>query len=168
MRALVAGAILAACIAAAATAAGAAPVRGCAERADSADPNPADTPTSDDLFVGRRILLVGARETKPWEVRLDSGWLWLKTLADVRRGRRVTLTVPRGERRRLKLNWSDARGARVSQTLAPCGDREWTYFPGGFLYSERGCYAIDIRIEGKPAVRKRIPLGKGATCQPSR
>jgi hypothetical protein len=139
----------------------AAPVRGCADRADSNSANPADNPRPEDLFVGRRILLVGALGPKTWEYKQDDGQYWLKTLAVVRRGKRVTITVPRSLRARLRLNYS--RG-RATTTFSACNDREWTYFPGGFVYSSRGCYALDVRIHGKRSVRKRFPLGIGATC----
>ena len=145
----------------AATSAAAPPVRGCAQRADSDSANPVDTPRREDLFVGRRLMLVGALGEKSWEYEEAKGRFWFKSLAVVRRGKRVTISVPRAYRDRLKLRYL---GDRPAVTFAPCRDREWTYFPGGFVYTERACYAIDVRIHGKRAKRYRFPLGKGATC----
>src|SRR5215212_5920676 len=85
------------------------PVRTCAERAESNSANPADAPRPEDLFVGRRILLLGARGTKTREYKQDDGRYWFKSLAVVRRGKRVTITVPPSQRARLRLNYKDVR-----------------------------------------------------------
>ena len=139
------------------------PVRTCAQRADTDSGNPVTSPTPDDIFVGHRILLAGGRTAGALR-NVESGragWWWFKSLAVVRRGRRVTISIPPSFRDRLHLRYGRGREA---QTFAPCGDREWTYFPGGFLYTKAGCYAVDIRIDGRRAVRERFPLGVGATC----
>ena len=139
-----------------------APVRGCAERADSNSANPAESPRPEDMFVARRLLLVALQAPKTWETDgATPGWKWFKSLAVVRRGRRVTLTIPRSQRSRVRLEYGHSR---TSITFAPCADRTWTYFPGGFVYSRPGCYAVDVRIQGRDAVRKRFPLGVGARC----
>jgi hypothetical protein len=146
----------------AANAHAASPVRTCAERADSDSANPADSPRPDDVFVGHRILLVGLQASKVRDTAGDTpGWYWFKALAVVRTGRRVTISIPRAQRDRLRLQYGHDRR---SLTFAPCADRKWTYFPGGFMYSKPGCYAVDVRIAGKPSVRRRFPLGAGATC----
>src|SRR2546430_1441086 len=102
------------------------PIRTCAERADSNSANPADSPRPGDIFVGHRILLVGLQETKTWQVESGTpGFLWFKSLAVVRAGRRVTLSIPRSQRDRLRLEYGHSRR---SITFAPCADRKWTYF----------------------------------------
>lgn len=136
----------------------------CDRGVETGDGNPAPTPKAGDLFVGQRIVLVGAAAPKVHEFRdRPGGWWWLKTLVIVREGRAVTLTVPRSERRRLHLRYTgDSRAA----TFRPCRrpDGQWSYYPGGFVYSRRGCYALDIRIERRRVVRRYIPLGVGARC----
>src|SRR4051795_12980689 len=132
-------AICLALLAFAANAQAATPVRTCAQRADSDSSNPAASPTSDDIFVGHRILLAGGR-TAGAVRNVESGrprWWWFKSLAVVRRGRRVTISIPRTFRDRLQLQYGHGRGA---QTFAPCSDRKWTYFPGSFIFSQPGCY----------------------------
>ena len=136
----------------------------CDRGVETADGNPAPTPTRGDLFVGHRIVLGGAAASKAHEFRdHPGGWWWLKTLVIVRAGRAVTLTVPRGERGRLHLRYT---GNSRTATFRPCHrpDGEWSYYPGGFVYSRRGCYALDVRIEGHRGVRRRLPLGVGAHC----
>ena len=109
-------------------------------------------------------MLVGAAAPKTHEIRdRPGGWWWLKTLAIVRGGRVVTLSVPRSERARLHVRYLGNAGAA---TFGPCRRPlgKWSYYPGGFVYSQRGCYALDIRIAGHRAVRRYIPLGVGARC----
>jgi hypothetical protein len=125
--------------------------------------NPPLSPSFDDLVVRDRIVLVGAAGPKSHEFRdHPGGWWWLKTLVAVRKGRAVTLTVPRSERSRLHLRYGgDSRTA----TFRPCRTApRWSYYPGGLVYSERDCYALDIRVEGHSAVRRYIPLGVGVRC----
>lgn len=136
----------------------------CDRGVETSPGNPPLSPSSDDLFVGHRIVLVGAAAPKVHEFRdRPGGWWWLKTLVVVREGRAVTLTVPRSEQGRLHLRYS---GNSRTATFRPCPRvrGHWAYYPGGFVYSQRGCYALDIRIEGHRAVRRHIPLGVGARC----
>lgn len=138
---------------------------GCDPGAETPDDNPAPQPRSADLFVGRRIVLVGASAPKEHEF-LDrpGGWWWLKTLVIVRGGSSITLSVPRNERAHLHLRYG---GNAQTVTFRPCRRPagQWSYYPGGFTYSDRGCYAIDLRIEGAGGpVRRHIPLGVGARC----
>ena len=147
------------------------PVRTCAQRAESGSSNPALTPRSGDLFVARRLMLVGAAGPKARDEKSGvPGKFWFKSLAVVRAGRNVRLSIPASERGRLVLqyavgrNGSERTTARVELQPCPASIRRWTYFPGGFIYSERGCYAIDVGIAGSRSMRYWIPLGAGATC----
>ena len=149
------------------------PVRTCAQRAESDSSNPALTPRSGDLFVARRLMLVGAAAPKTSDEGSGvPGKFWFKALAVVRAGRSARLSIPASERGRLGLQYAMGRNGSERTTarieLQPCRAslHKWTYFPGGFIYSERGCYAIDIRIAGSRAKRYWIPLGAGATCPP--
>ena len=137
----------------------------CDKGVETGDGNPPPAPTPDDLYVGRRIVLVGAAAPKEHEFRdHPAGWWWLKTLVIVRSGRAVTLTVPRREQSRLHLRYmGDARTATFRPCRRPNG--EWSYYPGGLLYSRRGCYTLDIRIQGRHTVRREMPLGVGARCK---
>jgi hypothetical protein len=131
---------------------------------ETGDGNPPPTPTSDDLFVGYRIVLIGAAGPKDHEFRdRPGGSWWLKTLVIVRPGRAVTVSVPRSERKRLHLRYT---GNPRAATFRPCHrpDGQWSYYPGGFAYSQRGCYAVDIHIERRRSIRRDIALGVGARC----
>jgi hypothetical protein len=150
------------------------PVRTCEQRADSGSSNPALTPGSGDLFVGRRVMLVGAAAPKTHDEKSQvPGKFWFKSLAVVRAGRNAQLSIPASERGPLALQYAVGRNgslrttARIELQPCPASVHKWTYFPGGFVYSERGCYAIDIRIAGSRAKRYWIPLGAGATCPPT-
>ena len=136
----------------------------CNAGVETADGNPPPTPTADDLFVGRRLLLRGAVGRKTHDVRdRPGGWWWLKVLAIVRGGRMVTLSVPPNERGRLHLRYlGNGRTVIFRPCRRPSG--QWSYYPGGFVYSKRGCYAIDIRIGHGDTVRRHMPLGVGARC----
>src|SRR3954451_12627908 len=69
----------------------------CDPGVETAPGNPPLSPSSDDVVVGHRVVLVDAAAPKVHEFRdRPGGWWWLKTLVVVRRGRAVTLTVPRG------------------------------------------------------------------------
>jgi hypothetical protein len=136
----------------------------CDRGVETGDGNPPPTHTADDLFVAHRIVLIGAAAPKAHEFHDHPGgsW-WLKTLVIVRPGRAVTLTVPRSERGRLHLRYT---GNARTATFRPCRrpDGQWSYYPGGFVYSQRGCYALDIHIERRRAIRRYISLGVGARC----
>jgi hypothetical protein len=164
LRALLAAAAVTAFAAAGGSAASVRVPPKCDRGVETTDGNPPPTPTPVDLFVGHRLVLVGAATPKTHEVRdRRGGWWWLKTLVIVRGGRAVTLTVPRSERGRLRLRYlSDARMVTFRPCRRPVG--QWSYYPGGFVYSQRGCYALDIRIEPRRTVRRYIPLGVGARC----
>src|SRR3954451_16782918 len=97
------------------------PTRTCAQRADSNRSNPAEHRTPDDLVVGHRIMLVGLLAEKIRDTESGTaGWKWFKALSVVRRGRRVTISIPRSQRDRLRLNYGHSRTAL---TFAPCSDR---------------------------------------------
>lgn len=136
----------------------------CNRGVDTGDGNPRPTPNAGDLFVGHRLLLAGALAPKTHEFRdRPGGWWWLKTLAMVGGRGTVTISVPRSERSRLHLRYlHDSRTVTFRPCRRPAG--QWSYYPGGFVYSKRGCYAIEIRLGGGDPVRRRIPLGVGARC----
>jgi hypothetical protein len=105
------------------------------------------------------------------------GVLSQKAAVKVRAGRAVTLVVPEGVRDRLWLVYArpgsfDDPGIRFSQTrLEPCppdtpGFRPGvtvgrvTGFTGGFVFARRGCYPLEVWIDGRAEpFRRRIPLG---------
>ena len=141
------------------------PTRTCAERAESDSQNPVELRSADDIFVARRLLLVGAAGVKRVDYRRD-GTYWLKSLAVLRSGRAVTLSVPRRHRRHLRLLYDGGERGEVSVRIVPCPTRihEWTYYPGGFLYTKRGCHPIDIRFDRGRTVRRHVALGAGVRC----
>src|SRR3954453_1295032 len=166
MRSLFAIAIASAAVAGSASAA--APVRTCAQGIGSTKPSPVDHTRTQDLFVGHRLLLIGAlaATARTFESG-EPGWYWWKSLAAVRNGRDVTLTVPRSERRRFRLRYANGQKDTSTVTIHPCAAGRWSYFPGGFTYTRPGCYALDIRIRGHRARRKWLAFGEGASCSPS-
>jgi hypothetical protein len=108
--------------------------------------------------------------------RRDDGRLFVKAALKVLWGRPATLTVA-GPERGLALEYVIAGGAwqpLQSVRFVGCkpGTPMWsglryrrvTGFNGGFSFARRGCYRVEVRVEGRAAPhRGRIPLG--APCR---
>src|SRR3954469_1965178 len=154
MRVVAVAAVLALVAGASATAGGG-PVRTCGESIGATNETP--TVRSNDLLIGHRLVLIGAAGTKTRT--FDSGtkgWFWLKSLAAVRSGRVVTLTVPRRQRGRFRLRYANRQRWTASVTFHTCASGEWSYFPGGFIYRAPGCYAFDVRMGRGHAMRHHV------------
>jgi hypothetical protein len=103
----------------------------------------------------------------PWG---DEGRLGRKTGVSVRAGRAVVLSIPERYRDRLFLHYTRGESGTSSVRLEPCppGTRAFSYdgrvgsvtgFSGGFSLTRRGCYPLDVRVEGGRSYRVRIAFG---------
>jgi hypothetical protein len=144
-------------------------------RCDSTSSSPAFRSTSRDLVVGPlrvvSFLKVFAR-AKEDEVYAPGphGEKALKAALNILGRRDVTIIVPRSERRRLALDYqpggsndevSEGKPA-IRFKVCPRGGRA-TGYPGGWIYSGpwKRCVSLDFKVEGRPKVRRRVPLGAG-------
>ena len=105
-------------------------------------------------------------EPKPGE-----RWAGTKAGAGLKRGKTVTITVPKSERRHLRLLYAaTARERRASPhavTLAACAHAQsrghrHTGFPGGFSVAGPRCSKLRIRVHGrKPPLTRHVSFGAG-------
>jgi hypothetical protein len=129
-----------------------------------------------DLVIGP-IAFSGLRSTDPRTVSRHDGVFSRKSAVKIRAGHAVTLVVPEAVRSRLWLAYARPGsfrdpGIRSSQTrLEPCppdtpGFRPGTTvgrvtgFSGGFVFARRGCYPLEVWVDGRAEpLRRTIPLG---------
>jgi hypothetical protein len=109
------------------------------------------------------------------------GHFSVKSAAKVRAGRAVTVSVPAAFRDRFSLAY--ARGARFDRfdpSLAltrfePCPPETPAFvrgrtvgaitgFPGGFVFKQRGCYPLEVRVAGRARVYRRTVRFGVARC----
>ena len=104
----------------------------------------------------------------PWGA---DGRLGRKSGVLVRAGRAVVLSVPERYRDRLFLHYTREEAGTSVVRLVPCapGTKAFSYegrvgrvtgFNGGFSLTRRGCYPLDVRVEGGRSYRLRLSLGR--------
>jgi hypothetical protein len=107
------------------------------------------------------------RAIGPWG---DDGRLGRKAGVVVRAGRPVVLSIPERYRNRLFLHYTREEQGTSSVRIVPCAPetRAFSYngrvgpvtgFSGGFSMLRRGCYPLDVRVEGGRSYRVRIAFG---------
>jgi hypothetical protein len=129
-----------------------------------------------DIVVGP-VAFSGLRGADARSVSRHDGVFSRKSAVKVRAGRAVTLVVPEAVRNRLWLVYARPGSfgdpaIRFWQTrLLPCppnmpGFRRGTTvgaltgFTGGFVFTRRGCYSLEVWVDGRPEpFRRTIPLG---------
>ncbi len=95
---------------------------------------------------------------------------FIQALAVVDPGHAVTVSIPRGERTRLSLDYTSVaprsrfylRQGSGSVTFRPCsGSPGQVQFNGGFIVSYAQCAEVDVQVAGeKTTIRRDIPLGR--------
>jgi hypothetical protein len=86
----------------------------------------------------------------------EDGLLTVKTPTMIAGHRRVTILVPRGERRRAGILGVHPRPAYASVTYVPCDDRPRTVFAAGFLLRDRQPLTILVQVGDGPARPLRL------------
>ncbi|HWL32286.1 MAG TPA: hypothetical protein VNP89_01675 [Gaiellaceae bacterium] len=148
------------------------PTRDCRSRIESGR-GPLAFPTADSVFVGPIALTAlpfAATRAGLGPRREEDGRFYRKAGALVRAGRPVVLSVPERYRDRLFLHYTRTDEGVAEVRLEPCppGMRAFSYrgrvgkvtgFNGGFSLTHRGCYPLDVRVEGGRTHRVRIAFG---------
>ena len=148
------------------------PTRDCRSRGDPSNgelvrfANPADVVIGPLSFASLRVA------SSPAAVyRRDDGTWFRKAGVKVLWGRPVTLTI--ADRHRAALRLEFARGPLTSSVrFEPCPPgtlmfggngrlRRVTMFPGGFAFTRRGCYELEVKVERGRTYRRTISLGAG-------
>jgi hypothetical protein len=148
------------------------PTRDCGSRGDPSDGSAIRFARAGDIVVGPVSFagLAGAASA----TRLDrgpDGRFGRKVAAKVLWGRAVTVSVVPADRARLALMYSRSNLLTDSIRFEPCPPgtrmfggngrlRRVTVFPGGFSFTARGCYALEVTA-GSRAYRRTISLGAG-------
>jgi hypothetical protein len=107
------------------------------------------------------------RALGPWGT---NGRLGRKAGVVVRAGRAVVLSVPDRYRHELFLHYTRGEAGTSVVRIVPCAPatRAFSYegrvgavtgFSGGFSMVRRGCYPLDVRVEGGRSYRVRIAFG---------
>ena len=151
------------------------PVRDCRSRGDPSNGQLVRFANPADVVVGPLSFASLRAASSPTAVyRRDDGTWFRKAGVKVLWGRPVTLTV--AERHRASLRLEFARGPLTSSVrFVPCPPgtpmfggngtlRRVTMFPGGFSFTRRGCYELEVRVERGRTYRRTISLG-GGSCQ---
>jgi hypothetical protein len=154
------------------------PVRGCATRAEGGAP-PAVSSRPGDVVLGPLALsgLKRVASARGFEHYRSGRVYLLKAGAVVRAGVRATLAVRPSARRRAQLTFATRRLRSVADgdpavTFHACSVDEPAFsyegtvgiatgFAGGFVLSRPGCVALEVRVAGRPAVRRNVPFGVG-------
>ena len=87
----------------------------------------------------------------------DGGWL-VKSVLLMRPGKAATLSVAEASRSRVTLVYQAGGRPSASVRFTPCADRN-AAFSGGFLIRKLRCETIEVRVDGGPTYRRRIPFG---------
>ena len=148
------------------------PTRECRSRGDPSNgalirfANPADVVVGPLSFAS-----LAAASSRTAVYRREDGTWFRKAGVKVLWGRPVTLAI--AERHRPDLRLEYARGPLSSSVrLEPCPPgtpmfggngtlRRVTMFPGGFSFTRRGCYELEVRVERGRTYRRTISLGAG-------
>ena len=127
------------------------------------------TPEPGDLSVG--TLRYGsaaawAAMKPPTGVRLPGGQYFYKTMAFVRAGTIVTVTVASQARSfaAIKVQGTPDSGF-TAVTYNACPGAQDTAWPGGFLLRRKtGCVPLDVRVAGEPQTRHIVLSVYAGTC----
>ncbi len=87
----------------------------------------------------------------------DGGWL-VKSVLLMRPGKAATPSVAEASRSRVTLVYQAGGRPSASVRFTPCADRN-AAFSGGFLIRKLRCETIEVRVDGGPTYRRRIPFG---------
>lgn len=125
---------------------------------------------SRDEVLGPLVLLGARQTTREPDAFGGRGYKVPVTLA---RGMSATLSVSRSKRDRVGLVFTRAaqsrvlrvgvRGADSAVRFEACAAAERagrTGWPGGFVVDRPRCATLVLKVEGRPAVRRRVSLGR--------
>lgn len=169
MRVALAAAMVAAAAATATAAADDFPTRDCRSRIESGRaPLSFDRARSTVVGPVAFAALPAAATRAGLGPRGEDGRFFRKAAVLVRSGRAVALSVPERYRSRLFLRYTREDTSVVR--LEPCASetRAFSYagrvgpvtgFNGGFSMTHRGCYPLDVRVDGGRTHRIRIAFG---------
>ena len=153
--------------------AAAAPVLGCDDRIPSAFRQMTGGPRIEERFdIDRRsdrvfgpLAFSGLRDyVKQWDRMVEQDQ-WIKSIAVMRPGRRVTVIVPRRQRGWMKLTWGNGYAAtfksckRGEGESGPSGNTAWS---GGFEFDyakapkQGRCAKIRLRYDGRTRTRRLL------------
>ena len=148
------------------------PTRDCRSRIESGQ-GPLAFPAAGSLFAGPVAFSALPHAATPAGLgrrREEDGRFYRKSGVLVRSGRAVVLSVPERYRNRLFLHYTRTDEGVSEVRLEPCPQamRAFSYdgpvgkvtgFNGGFSLTHRGCYPLDVRVEGGRTHRVRIAFG---------
>ena len=124
----------------------------------------------DDIVAGPVSLWLLRRAELGLGQRYPNGRYFVKTPVNVRAGRAVTVSVSLRHRDRIGLVRTTADDPAPVVRFEPCtpATRAFSYrgavgpvtgFNAGFVVSRKGCYPLDVRVEGGRSYRVRIAFG---------
>jgi hypothetical protein len=150
------------------------PTRDCASRGDPSDGSAIRFVRSGDVVVGPVSFAGLAPAASATQLdRGPDGRLMRKVAAKVLWGRAVTVSVAPSSRPALALDYARSNRHTEAIRFEPCPPgtpmygsdgrlRRVTVFPGGFSFSRRGCYELEVHVDRGRTYRRTISLGAGA------
>jgi hypothetical protein len=150
------------------------PIRDCGTRAEPTKgrlrfANPGD------VVIGPLSFSQLAHASRPRGVdRTEDGRFFRKSAVKVLRGSgEVTLVVPAEVQDRLFLNYAPLGTLTAAVRFGTCPPglpmhnglsyKRVTGYSGAFVFTERGCYPLEVRVEHGRTYRRTVSLG-GGTC----
>jgi len=144
-------------------------VRDCSTRVESGRA-PFQFRGPDGIEVGPVSFWLLRRAATGLGSRGPDGRYFVKTHLSVRAGSAVTISVRERFHDRIGLARTTADELVPAVRFEPCspGQRAWSYeerigavtgFNGGFKLNRRGCYPLDVRVEGGRTHRVRVAFG---------
>jgi hypothetical protein len=141
-----------------------------APSARGGDCGPNTTPSRDGTKVLGRVFFGGSSEPG-WEQgdatrrdRWRRGRWFTKVGLLVRGDEPVVLELPAHKPIEF-IGWFGEERSKtrtIDLTLSqPCGERDWQFDAGGFIYAGRHCAKVDVTADGRT---KRIPFGLAKDC----
>jgi len=144
-------------------------VRDCGTRVESGR-KPFAFSGLDSIEVGPASFWLLRRAAAGLGQRYPDGRFFVKTHIGIRAGRSVTVSVLARYRDRIGLVRTSSDEPVPAVRFEPCAPnkRAWSWngrigavtgFNSGFKLTRRGCYPLDVRVEGGRTHRVRVPFG---------
>jgi hypothetical protein len=122
---------------------------------------PVTTPEGQPLQVSRGDF----DQDGQWYFDDHGRWLWAKSGLVVRGNTGIEISAPSDSP--LRFDWGEEPSLAPRRSLrVECSQKTpaWMALIGGYFANSEGCFPLEIRVGGRPAVRVHVQMG--AACPP--
>ena len=120
---------------------------------------PVTTPEGQPLQVSRGDF----DQERHWYFDDHGRWLWAKSGLVMRGNTSIEISAPLDSP--LRFDWGEEPNLVPRRSLrfeCPQETPQWMALIGGYFANSKGCFPLDIRVGGRPAVRVHVQMG--AAC----